>query len=142
GLGAEKLLQCVQLLDSGQLPPAIPQAAEGVSYAHKLDKAEAEIDWNDTAGQLERRIRAFNPWPVCWCDIAGERCRIWMAHAEPMTQPWPASEVLRADADGIVVACAEGQLRLTQLQRPGGRPQSAQEFLQQRPMPARLVQQL
>jgi methionyl-tRNA formyltransferase len=138
-LGADCLLQCVQLLQSGRLPQAIPQATEGVSYARKLDKAEAEIDWTETADQLERRIRAFNPWPVCWCDIGGERCRIWLAHAEPLTQPQQAGEVLRADANGIVVACGEGQLHLTQLQRPGGRPQSAQEFLQQHALPARLV---
>lgn len=138
-LGAETLLPCVQLLESGQIPQAIPQGDEGISYARKLDKAEAEIDWNETAGQLERRIRAFNPWPVCWCDIGGERCRIWVAHAEPLKQPQQAGEVLRADADGIVVACGEGQLRITDLQRPGGRPLSAQEFLQQHALPARLV---
>ena len=138
-LGAEILLQCVQLLASGQLSQAIPQDDEGASYARKLDKVEAEIDWNETADQLERRIRAFNPWPVCWCDIAGERCRIWVAHAEPLTLPREAGEVLQADANGIVVACGEGQLRITELQRPGGRPLSAQEFLQQHALPARLV---
>jgi len=137
-LGADCLLQCVQQLQAGQLPKAVPQSTEGISYAHKLAKAEAEIKWNEAAVQLERRIRAFNPWPVCWCDIAHERCRIWMAGAEPLMHSRPAGEVLQADADGIVVACGEGQLRITQIQRPGGRTLSAQEFLQQGQLPARL----
>jgi methionyl-tRNA formyltransferase len=140
-LGAESLVLSVQSLQSGQLPAAIPQATDGISYARKLDKAEAEIDWTETADRLERRIRAFNPWPVCWCDMAGERCRIWMAKAELLSPPREAGEVLQADAAGIVVACGLGQLRITQLQRPGGRILSAQEFLQQRTLPSRLDQQ-
>lgn len=147
-LGAESLLQCVHLLDADQLPEATPQAAEGASYARKLDKAEAEIDWSEPAVQLERRIRAFNPWPVCWCDIGGERCRIWMAKIvedgameenvmEEKTKADPGT-VLRAGSDEFVVACGQGQLQITQLQRPGGKPQSAQEFLQNRKLPAQL----
>ncbi len=137
-LGAETLLQCVEQLNAGSLPAAIPQEAAGISYARKLDKAEAGIHWQEPAVQLERRIRAFNPWPVCWCDIAGERCRIWAANAEAGASTEPAGSILQADANGIVVACGEGRLRITQLQRPGGRPQTAQEFLHGRSLPARL----
>lgn len=145
-LGAETLLQVVRSLQSGQLPPAKPQAGEGVRYARKLDKAEAEVDWTASASQLERRIRAFNPWPVCWTLIAGERCRIWMAEemaeevkgAQRPTQPVKPGTVLLANSEGIVVACGEGQLRITRIQRPGGKPQTAQEFLQGQTLPARL----
>ncbi len=137
-LGAETLLQCVEQLNAGSLPAAIPQEAAGISYARKLDKTEAGIHWQEPAVQLERRIRAFNPWPVCWCDIAGERCRIWAANAEAGASTEPAGSILQADANGIVVACGEGRLRITQLQRPGGRPQTAQEFLHGRTLPARL----
>jgi methionyl-tRNA formyltransferase len=137
-LGAETLLQCVEQLGADSLPAAIPQEQAGISYARKLDKAEAEIHWHEPAQQLERRIRAFNPWPVCWCDIAGERCRIWAASAENEDPAAPAGSILQADANGIVVACGEGRLRITQLQRPGGRPQTAQEFLHGRSLPTRL----
>jgi methionyl-tRNA formyltransferase len=137
-MGADTLLECLRQLESGTAPAAIPQPQEGISYAHKLDKAEGEIDWQEPAGQLERRIRAFNPWPVCWCDIAGERTRIWLASevaGEKATRSIPdsrAGTLLTADANGLVVACGEGSLRLTQLQRPGGKHQSAREYLQGR----------
>jgi len=133
-LGADTLLECLRKLESGTAPAAIPQPQEGISYAHKLDKAEAEIDWREPAGQLERRIRAFNPWPVCWCDMAGERTRIWKACEEPagMVPPAPAGTLLSTGAEGLVIACGEGRLRLTQLQRPGGKPVSAREYLQGR----------
>ncbi|HET6565605.1 MAG TPA: methionyl-tRNA formyltransferase [Xanthomonadales bacterium] len=137
-LGAESLLQCVRQLAAGRLPAAIPQATTGISYARKLDKAEAEIDWSESAEQLERRIRAFNPWPVCWSDIGGERCRIWKARAMTEDAQAAPGTVLKADSSELVVACGQGQLHITQLQRPGGKPQSAQEFLQNRQLPAQL----
>jgi methionyl-tRNA formyltransferase len=139
-IGADTLLQCLRQLESGMAPDAIPQALEGITYAHKLDKAEAEIDWHEPAELIERRIRAFNPFPVCWCDIAGERTRIWQAREEPAgaAPPAPAGSLLSAGADGLVIACGEGRLRLTQLQRPGGRPLSAREYLQGRSLAAGL----
>lgn len=137
-LGTECLLRCLDQLHSGQAPVAVPQADTGITYAHKLDKAEAEINWQDPAPQLDRRIRAFNPWPVCWCHITGERTRIWQASAEALSVAAEAGEVLEADASGIVVACGSGQLRITRLQRAGGKPQSAREYLQGRVMPDRL----
>jgi methionyl-tRNA formyltransferase len=135
-LGSDALLQCLANLRTGQVSQAVPQVTEGISYARKLDKAEAEIQWQEAASQLERRIRAFNPWPVCWCDIAGERTRIWQARAESTigkgmeaVQP---GEILAAESDGLLVACGEGQLRITILQRPGGKPQTVREYLQAR----------
>lgn len=152
-LGALLLLQCLHKLQSNQILVATPQLAEGVSYARKLDKAEAQINWQDSATQLERRIRAFNPWPVCWCTIAGERTRIWLASTEILASPgysdsrYPgardapaeAGQVISADDSGIVVACGSGQLRITHIQRPGGKPQSAREYLHGRSLPARLT---
>jgi methionyl-tRNA formyltransferase len=136
-LGASSLLECVAQLQSGLVPEGRPQPIEGVTYARKLDKAEAEIDWQEPAMQLERRIRAFNPWPVCWCEVAGERTRIWQARAEAAVQSPEAGQVIEADENGIVVACGRGQLHILQLQRPGGRPQSVREYLQARKLPAR-----
>ncbi|MDZ4730883.1 MAG: methionyl-tRNA formyltransferase [Xanthomonadales bacterium] len=140
-LGAESLLQCLQKLQSAQSLAATPQSTEGITYAHKLNKAEAQINWQDSAIPLEQRIRAFNPWPVCWCDVAGERTRIWLASAETRAKPGAnvAGAVISADDSGILVACGSGQLRITQIQRPGGNAQSAREYLQGRSFPARLT---
>ncbi len=138
-LGANSLLQCLQQLQSENPPVATSQPQEGISYARKLDKAEAEIDWQESAVQLEQRIRAFNPWPVCWCEVGGERTRIWLASAEAASQSFSAGTVIQADADGIVVACGSGQLRISQLQRAGGKVQSPQQYLQARSMPDQLV---
>ncbi len=137
-LGANSLIQCLHSLQTGHPPVAVPQPGAGITYAPKLEKAEAEINWQESAQQLERRIRAFNPWPVCWCDVAGERTRIWQASAEGLSRAAEAGEVIASSANGIVVACGSGQLRITQLQRAGGKPQMAQEYLQGRGMPDRL----
>ena len=131
-LGANLLLPGLQELQAGKPPVPVPQAEEGVTYAHKLGKQEAEIDWQQSAKQLEQRIRAFNPWPVCWCMVNGERTRIWQAHAEPGVNQPVAGTVLETSAEGIVIACGEQQLRITQLQRPGGKAQTAGEYLQSR----------
>lgn len=145
-LGTQQLLTCLEQLRTDRLPAAIAQAAEGVSYAHKLDKAEAKTDWQQPADLLERKVRAFNPWPVCWCEIDGERSRIWRAKseaqaqklvqklAEPLEGASAPGTVISAGEEGIVVACGSGQLRILQLQRAGGRPVSAREYLQSRPL--------
>ena len=89
--------------------------------------------------ELARRVRAFNPWPVAWCTIGGERTRIWAARALPDPDPAPAGTVGQADAAGIVVATGRGRLVLLQLQRPGARPVSAAEYLNAGSLPPRLA---
>lgn len=141
-LGATRLLHCVRELADGHPPVATAQAESGTTYAAKLEKAEAEINWLQDAVTLERRVRAFNPWPVAWCDIDGERTRIWAARAlpPPITQPTtlpiahPPGTLCSAKPAGIDIATAEGLLRLLQLQRPGGRQISAAEYLNARPL--------
>ncbi len=142
-LGGEALLQCLDLLQHGELPAATPQDSAGVSYATKLDKAEARLDWSRSALQLERTIRAFNPWPVAWCDIDGERTRIWAATAlqNDSRQPSTAQpgRVISAGPQGIDVTTGEGLLRLQELQRPGGRRISAADYLNARTLPEQLT---
>ncbi len=96
-------------------------------------KAEAELDWKLGALALERKVRAFNPWPVAWCDLAGERTRVWAASplAAPSRQQLPGA-IVAAGAEGIDVATGDGLLRLLRLQRPGGRQLSAVEYLNAR----------
>jgi methionyl-tRNA formyltransferase len=97
------------------------QDDEQANYAHKILKAEAQIDWNSSAEALERKIRAFNPFPVCYGKLRGERVRVWQARALPpdVTREAPGT-ILRACEEGIVVSCGEGALALETLQLEGG----------------------
>jgi methionyl-tRNA formyltransferase len=106
-----------------------PQPAEGVTYAHKIEKAESVIDWTQPAAEIERRLRAFDPFPGGVATLAGESVKVWRAAvAEGRGAP---GEVI---ADGPVVACGEGALKLTELQRAGGKRGPAAAFLQARPI--------
>lgn len=127
--GADALLHCLHLLEAGNLPEPEPQSDEDASYARKLDKDEAEIDWTAPAVVLERRIRAFDPWPVAWCRIGGERTRVWKAEVNGQRCIARAGDVLETGPDGISVATGDGILRVLELQRPGGRRITAQDYI-------------
>jgi methionyl-tRNA formyltransferase len=114
-------------------PAAEPQPEDGVVYAHKLDKAEALIDWRDAAIAIERKVRAFNPWPVAEGDIVGERLRIWSAEALPAATDAAPGTVLGASRDGLDVATGDGRLRIRELQRAGGRRMAVLDYLNARP---------
>jgi len=111
-----------------------PQPTEGVNYAHKIEKAEAQIDWTQEAVQIERRLRAFDPFPGGLSSLDGEAIKCWRGElAEGQGEP---GQVLRVDEQGIVVACGSGALRLTELQRAGGKRLPASAFLLSRPVAA------
>jgi methionyl-tRNA formyltransferase len=129
GLGARLVVEAVELAACGGLKP-VPQSEVGVTYARKIDKAEAAIDWSRPAGQIERRVRAFNPVPGAAASIAGETLKLWRCEVEASEAGGARpGTVLRVDAAGVVVACGEGALRLTELQRPGGKRLEVAEFL-------------
>jgi len=134
-LGAQGLLNCIDALARNDLPELQPQAISGISYARKLLKTEAQINWSEPAQVLERRVRAFNPWPVAWCDIKGERTRIWSAALEPRAHDSSPGTVLAADKDGIAVATGSQVLKLLEVQKPGGRRVSAAEYLNANSLP-------
>jgi len=135
-LGAEVLADGIGLLRAGLIPQARAQPELGVTYARKLEKSEARLDWSQDARDLERKVRAFSPWPIAEAEVAGERIRIHRAEAlapnEQAILEAPGN-VVQATALGIDIACGSGVLRLQDVQREGGRVVSARDYLNARP---------
>lgn len=125
-LGARMVVEALELAACGGLRP-VRQPEDGVTYAHKIEKAEAAIDWSQPAQVLARRVRAFHPAPGVSTTLEGDALKLW--RAEPVAGSGAPGEVLRADAAGIVVGCGEGALRVTELQRAGGKRLPAADFL-------------
>jgi methionyl-tRNA formyltransferase len=128
-LGGRMIIEALQRLESGGLP-AEPQPQAGVTYAAKIAKEEAALDFSLPAQVLARRIRAFDPFPGAFANYGGTVLKIWQAR--PVDAPGDAlpGTVLSADAQhGVIVACGQGALALTQLQKPGGKRLAAAEFL-------------
>ena len=131
-LGAQVLADGLGLLRVGITPVARPQPAEGVTYAHKLDKHEAKLDWSQPAVALANKVRAFNPWPVAEAELAGDRVRIHAAVALQAAHGATPGTVLAAGRDGIDIACGDGALRIRTLQREGGKAITAADYLNAR----------
>lgn len=126
-LGATMVVSALEQLARGELR-ATPQPAEGVTYASKIGKAEAAIDWHRPAAEIERAVRAFNPFPTALGHLGGVPLKIWRVGllADQGGEP---GTVLDVGPDGVVVACGEGALALLELQKPGGKRLVAGEFL-------------
>jgi methionyl-tRNA formyltransferase len=129
-LGAEMMVAALGELSAGQARLA-PQPAEGVTYARKIEKREALLDWARPAAELERAVRAYNPSPGAGTLLAGEPLKLWRARVAPGSgQP---GKLLQADRD-LVVACGERALQILELQRAGGKRLDAAQFLRGRPL--------
>ena len=131
-LGGRLVVQALAQLARGSLHPRA-QPEVGITYAHKVDKAEAMVDWARPAAEIERRLRAFDPFPGASTTLDGEPLKVWSARV--VAGDGPPGTVLGADTQGLTVACGEAALCLTELQRPGGRRQPAAAVLQARPVP-------
>ena len=127
-LGADTLRAALPDLLTGRLI-AEAQNDALATYAPKLDKAEADLDWTRPASELERRVLAFNPYPIARTWLDGQPLRVWRARAERESVAAAPGTVLREDSAGIVVAAGSGVLWLTEVQLPGGRPLPAAAFL-------------
>ena len=133
-LGGRLIVEALGLAACGGLV-ATPQPAEGVTYAHKVDKAEAAIDWSDSAVVIARRIRAFDPFPGASGVLGGEVVKIWRAEVgNGQGMPGQAGEIVEVSDAAITVACGKASLRLTELQRPGGKRLPTRAFLQGMPL--------
>lgn len=133
-LGAQLMLDAMATLEKDGKLPSTPQDEALVTYAHKLEKSESAIDWRQSAEALSRQIRAFNPFPVASSSFRGEICKIWFATNKPIssasTKTMPG-EIVGLGAQ-LLVACGEGVLDIEELQMPGGKRQTAQQFIQGR----------
>ena len=125
-LGADVLAEGLARVMAGETLAARAQPDEGVTYAHKLDKAEARLDFARPAIELERQVRAFDPWPVAEGEVASETLRIWAARA--VAGSGEPGSVLGMSREGIDIACGEGVLRVTALQRAGGKRITAADY--------------
>ncbi|MDR1075191.1 MAG: methionyl-tRNA formyltransferase [Xanthomonadaceae bacterium] len=134
-LGAQALSDGLGLLRAGIRPVPQPQSREGVTYAHKLEKSEVLLDWNQPAAKLANKVRAFEPWPVAEAMIAGERLRIHEAHALDAGHVAAPGAVLAAQKEGIDIACGEGVLRIRAVQRAGGRTMPVADYLNAHQVP-------
>jgi len=126
-LGAESLMAALPGILDGSLTPQVQDDAQAC-YAKKLDKSEAWIDWSRPALDVERQVRAFNPWPVAQTLYEDANLRIWRAHATPGPGAAPGT-VMQASRNGIEVATGDGLLCITELQLPGKRAMGAQDFI-------------
>jgi methionyl-tRNA formyltransferase len=132
-LGATALHDALRSILDGQTLSPQPQSDNGVTYAHKLEKAEALIDWNERAIAIERKVRAFDPWPIAEADVGNDRLRIWSALALPSRAECVSGSVISADKNGIDVATGDGVLRIREVQRAGGRRMAVGDYLNARP---------
>ena len=129
-MGALMIVKALSLV--GQFEP-IKQPAEGVTYAHKIEKSEAALDWSQSAQVLAQRVRAFDPFPGMSMQLGDEVIKVWQAHAlnkdASLNHEHVAGSILAIADEGLQVACSEGVLCLTQLQKPGGKRQAVSEFV-------------
>ncbi len=127
-LGAKALMECISLALEGKLPAPVVQDESKATYAHKLSKAEAQLNWNEPAEVLARKVRAFNPWPVAWCELGGQRIRIWKAEALEKTIGCLPGDMI-VEKQSLVIATTAGSLKILELQRAGGQRMTTMEFL-------------
>ena len=118
-LGAAAIVADLQQLKTEGRLKSVKQPEEGVTYAQKLSKEEARIDWSESAAVIERKIRAFNPVPAAWVEYQGKPMKIW--RAEVVAQQGRAGEVLSCSSDGLIIACGANALKITELQPSGGK---------------------
>ncbi len=134
-MGATALIHCLDLVQADKLPAPRTQDHTQTVYASKLNKADAELDWNLPAEVLQRQVRAFNPWPVSWCELGGERVRIWQADVIESVPDLRPGQIYTDGQASLVIGTADKALKIIEIQRPGGKRISAASFLSTQKIP-------
>ena len=135
-LGARLMVRCLAMLDAHEEMPRTPQSEEGMCYAEKIQKTEAEIDWSQNAKTIDRLIRAFNPFPGASSTLSGQSLKFWRARplAKELEDQYQGSHrpgsIVGKSNDGFVVWCKDGALEVLEIQKPGGRRTSAAQWIQ------------
>ena len=124
-MGARMVVNYLQQLQAGHAPKPVPQPTDGITYAEKISKAESKIDWHQSAEVLARKIRALNPAPACVSEWQQHPLKIWAAQASQTMHTSEAGTILAIDQSGVHVACGQGILCITEMQKAGGKRNSA-----------------
>ena len=129
-LGGRMMVETLNDAQQGRLKP-IPQPAEGITYAHKIEKLEAAINWTQPAEHIVRRVRAFNPFPVASTEIKGETLKVWSAHVSPGAPPAGTEygTILAVESEGIAIAAIDSIVTVTELQRAGAKRMQTADFV-------------
>ena len=133
-LGASAIVTALNRLQAGERLAGDPQPQQEVTYADKIRRDEAQIDWREPADVIARRVRAFDPFPVATFQLGGESLKVWRAHGDVRGNFAAPGTVLRAGPEGLEIACGRGRLSVFELQRAGGRRLPVDRFLQGYPM--------
>ena len=129
-MGAHALIECIDLLENHLLPVPMIQNANNVIYAHKLEKSESVISWNETAELINRRIRAFNPWPGVVTNIAGESFKLWQTQIVSVESNVAAGEIVQANKNTLIIQCNNSQLQIVEIQKSGKKRMEIKQFMQ------------
>ena len=134
-MGGALIVRALADVQAGKLQPR-KQPEAGITYAHKIEKAEAAVNWTDSAQTIDRRVRAFNPFPAASAQLGSDVIKLWRATVDNTAHNKPAGTVLSANEHGVRVACGEGVLCVTELQRAGGKRLNVADFLRGFPLTA------
>ena len=127
-MGAQVLMNCIELVNRGKLSQPVAQDEAQSTYARKLSKPEAELDWGQAAEVLQRKVRAFNPWPVAWCVLDGHRLRIWQAEVVSSAADGIPGQLI-TEQQSLIIGTAEKSMKILEIQREGGQRMTAGNFL-------------
>ena len=138
-LGAKMILQTLGEIEKGEAKTT-PQSEYGVTYAEKIRKEESALDFNLSADELAKRINAFNPFPGASANVNGTTVKLWHAKADMRQHNAKNGEVISANQDGVYIACADGVLCVSELQKAGGKKLNAKEFIKGFPLSGQIFQ--
>lgn len=128
-MGAHALIECLQLLSKDLLPEPMIQDESKVTYAHKLNKSESKLSWNEPAQDIDRKIRALVPWPGVTVEIMGQSYKLWQAECITENSKYAVGEISKANKHTLQIQCKEGQLKVLSLQKSGKKRMGIQQFM-------------